>query len=715
MNNKNNSFKGLGFTLKYLTKSWFTLIVVTIFIFGATWLQVKAPLIMGDAFDEVAKYVGLNIQKSTIDSNYESVMDGKGLTPEFSEALLESNKVNQETKDMITNVTNEQLKLQFELIDFQKEVFKLSSDNKLSLAQIEFINTSEQSPQIKAILLSMTEQQIIDSKELIKNLTVTDGSITSSKRTFLDIIIVLVIVYLTLSILTFIYNILMVRVAALASKRMRNDLFHKLEELSIRFFDKSSDGDVLSRFTNDIDNINTALNQSLTQVISQVAMLIAVLLMMFKEDETTFMFMGNEISNALTWQLLAFAVVAIAIALLIVQKASKHVSLQQEKLGAMNGYIDERISCQKVIISNDLGKDTIEGFEKYNKSFLTTSFKGQAYSGAIMPVMTGIGLINLGFLVFYGSQQVSEGAITVGLLTAFIQYSTRFFSPLGQIFSQYNIIQLAISGASRVKEVFDEVPEVVNNPGAVDIDGIHELVELKDVCFSYDEGKPILKNINIKVAKGKKIALVGPTGSGKTTVMNLMNRFYDITSGEILFDSRNISDITLDTLRRNVGIVLQESVLFNGTILENISYGKQNLSKDEVVSAAKTANIHDFIMSLDDGYETKINNDTTLFSVGQKQLMSIARTIITDPDLLILDEATSNVDTVTEAKIQLAMENVMKNRTSFVIAHRLKTILDADEIIVLKDGEIIEQGNHSELIKLDGFYAELYYNQFVTS
>nr|WP_174784494.1 ABC transporter ATP-binding protein [Enterococcus xiangfangensis] len=293
-----------------------------------------------------------------------------------------------------------------------------------------------------------------------------------------------------------------------------------------------------------------------------------------------------------------------------------------------------------------------------------------------------------------------------------IQYSQQYYQPLMQISSGYSMIQLAVTGARRLNEMFDE-PDEVKPENGVELTDVKDAVRLNHVDFGYDDDRLILKDVSIKVNKGEMVALVGPTGSGKTTIMNLLNRFYDVNSGSVSFDGQDIREVDLDSLRQHVGIVLQESVLFSGTIKENIAFGKPDASDEEIIAAAKQANIHDFIISLDEGYETVISEENNLFSTGQKQLISIARTIITNPALLILDEATSNVDTVTEAKIQKAMDEAIKGRTSFVIAHRLKTILNADRIVVLREGQVIEEGNHHELLKENGFYAELYRNQFV--
>ncbi len=413
---------------------------------------------------------------------------------------------------------------------------------------------------------------------------------------------------------------------------------------------------------------------------------------------------------------LLMAPIAIVIAALIIRKARKYVDMQQDRLGELNGYIDEKISGQKIVITNGLEEETIDGFVKHNNIVKDATFKGQVYSGLLFPMMQGISLINTAVVIFFGGYLALDGSIeraaALGLIVMFVQYSQQFYMPLTQISSQYSMLQLAITGARRVSEIFDEEEEV-ERKDLKTIDGVHKSVKLQNVDFAYTPEKPVLKNVSIDVERGKMVALVGPTGSGKTTVMNLLNRFYNVDNGAILFDDVDIRDIKLASLRKEVGIVLQDSVLFSGTIRDNIVFGKPEATDAEVTDAAKQANIHDFIMTLENGYETEITDENNIFSVGQKQLISIARTIITNPSLLILDEATSNVDTVTESRIQKAMDNVISGRTSFVIAHRLKTILDADHIVVLHQGEVIEQGTHESLLKEEGFYSELYHNQFV--
>lgn len=524
------------------------------------------------------------------------------------------------------------------------------------------------------------------------------------KTAFIKILWKLVAFYVLLSAANFVYSILFNRVIGHATNRMRLGLFNKMEKLTIRFFDTHQDGEILSRFTSDLDNIQNSLNQAVLQFLSNIALFIGVLIMMFSDNAK------------MAWVTIATTPIALFIAVMVIRKARKYVDLQQKEIGQLNGYMDEKISGQRVIITYGLQEETVDGFLEKNAKVREATFKGQLYSGLLFPMMQGMSLLNTAIVIFFGGWFALDGSlertVALGIVVSFVQYSQQYYQPMMQISSVYNMIQLAMTGAGRLNEMFDE-PEEENPADGIHIEGVNKQVALKNVDFGYQPNQLVLKDVSIEVDKGKMVALVGPTGSGKTTIMNLLNRFYDVNSGEVLFDDVDIRKIDLGSLRSHVGIVLQDSILFSGTIRDNIAFGKPDATDEEVIHAAKQANIHDFIENLPEKYDTRITEENNIFSTGQKQLISIARTIITNPSLLILDEATSNVDTVTEAKIQKAMDEAIKGRTSFVIAHRLKTILKADKIVVLRDGKVIEEGNHQELIKKGGFYAELYQNQFV--
>lgn len=524
------------------------------------------------------------------------------------------------------------------------------------------------------------------------------------KTKFVAVIWKLVLFYLCLSAASFIYSILFSRVVGYSTNRMRWGLFYKLEHLTIRFFDEHQDGEILSRFTSDLDNIQNSLNQAVLQFLSNSALFIGIIIMMFRENVQ------------MAWITIASTPVAILFAVLIITKARHYVNKQQAAIGALNGYMNEKLNGQKVIITYGLQDETIDGFLEKNEQVRKDTFKGQLYSGLLFPTMQGMSFLNTAIVIFFGGWLALNGdlerSVALGLVVAFVQYSQQYYQPMMQISSVYNMIQLAITGAGRLNEVFDQEEEQ-NPKDGYPFNGVISEVLLDNVSFGYDPDHYVLKDVTIRVNKGEMVALVGPTGSGKTTIMNLMTRFYDVNEGSVQYDGRDVRTIDLPSLRSQVGIVLQDSILFSGTIFENIAFGKPDATKEEVIYAAKQANIHDFIETLPEQYDTLITEENNIFSTGQKQLISIARTIITDPSFLILDEATSNVDTVTEAKIQTAMDEAIQGRTSFVIAHRLKTILNADRIVVLKDGVVIEEGSHDELIAQQGFYAELYENQFV--
>jgi len=511
--------------------------------------------------------------------------------------------------------------------------------------------------------------------------------------------------FVCLSVSSLIYMLLMTRVIAHSTNEMRKGLFGKLSKMTVAFFDRHQDGDILSRFTSDLDNILQALNESMIQVMSNALLYLGLVIIMFVQNAR------------LAWITVASTPIAFLLLVVIVRLARKYTNLQQKEVGRLNAYMDETISGQKAVIVQGMQEEVIKGFIEQNDRVRLATFKGRTFSGLLFPIMNGMNLINTAIVIFVGSAVLLsdpnvETAVAVGLITTFTQFSQQYYQPIIQIAASWGSLQLAFTGADRIQEMFD-APEEVRPENAPAFTELTDSVEIKHVDFSYVEGKPILKEVSILAPKGKMTAVVGPTGSGKTTIMNLLNRFYDVDSGSIEFDGRDIRDYELDSLRSHVGIVLQDSVLFSGTIRDNIRFGVPDASQEMVETAARATHIHDYIESLPDKYDTLVDDDQNIFSTGQKQLISIARTLLTDPQVLILDEATSNVDTVTESKIQQAMEAVVAGRTSFVIAHRLKTILNADQIIVLKDGEVIEQGDHHQLLKLGGFYSELYHNQFV--
>lgn len=524
-------------------------------------------------------------------------------------------------------------------------------------------------------------------------------------QSLLGLLVNLAYILIVLVVSSLIYMILMSRIIAESTNEMRKGLFGKLSRLTVSFFDRHQDGDILSRFTSDLDNILQAFNESLVSVMTNIALYIGLLIVMFAKNVT------------LALITIASTPIAVIMLIVILKLARKYTNLQQKEVGKLNAYMDESISGQKAVIVQGIQDDVIAGFVEQNERVRKATFKGRMFSGILFPVMNGMSLVNTAIVIFVGSavllnDQNIETATALGLIVMFTQFSQQYYQPIIQLAASWGSLQLAFTGAERIQEMFDAEEEIRPQDAPV-FNELKEGVEIRKVDFSYLPGKPILKDVSISAPKGKMIAVVGPTGSGKTTIMNLINRFYDVDAGSISFDGTDIREFDLDSLRSKVGIVLQDSVLFSGTIRDNIRFGVPDASQEMVEAAAKATHIHDYIESLPDKYDTLINDDQSVFSTGQKQLISIARTLMTDPQVLILDEATSNVDTVTESKIQNAMEAIAAGRTSFVIAHRLKTILNADQIIVLKDGEVIEQGNHHELLKLGGFYSELYHNQFV--
>ncbi len=489
-------------------------------------------------------------------------------------------------------------------------------------------------------------------------------------------------------------------ISAKVTYKFREEISHKINRLPLKYFDKSSQGDVLSRVTNDVDTISRTLNQSLSQIITSITTVVGVIIMMF----------------TISWQLTLIALLILPVSMgliaFVVKLSQRYFKKQQEYLGKVNGHVEEMYGGHVVVKAFNGEEKSIETFDKLNAELYDSAWKSQFLSGMMMPIMTFVGNLGYVLITIMGGWFAVRNMITVGDIQAFIQYVRSFTQPIAQIANIMNVFQQTAAAAERVFEFLEEeeeIPETTNPVNGVDH---HGHVEFRNVRFGYVPEKTIIKDFSCEVDKGHNIAIVGPTGAGKTTIVKLLMRFYDVNSGEILLDGHNIKDYTRHDLRENFGMVLQDTWLYNASIWDNIKYGRLDATDEEVLAAAKAAHVESFIHTLPEGYNLVLNEEQTNISQGQKQLITIARAILADPKVLILDEATSSVDTRTEALIQQAMKNLMRNRTSFMIAHRLSTIRDADLILVMNEGDIVEQGTHKELLARGGFYAELYTSQF---
>ena len=506
--------------------------------------------------------------------------------------------------------------------------------------------------------------------------------------------------YLISAAFSFIQGFIMTGISNQVTYNLRKDISVKINKIPLKYFESRTHGEILSRITNDIDTLQTSINQSFTQLITSVTMLIGVLVMML----------------SINVYMTVAAILILPISMMIIGKVMKHsqkyFQQQQKYLGEVNGQVEEIYSGHNVVKAFNKEEDVIREFEKTNEKLYTTGWRSQFFSGMMMPIMQFVGNLGYVMVALLGGFLVIKEKVMVGDIQAFFQYIRNFTQPIQQIAQVTNMLQSSAAAAERVFEFLDEEEEdqIAENP--VDITTIEGNVEARHVAFGYQPEHLIIHDFSGDVKAGQKVAIVGPTGAGKTTMIKLLMRFYDVNSGEILIDGHNIKDFNRIQLRELFGMVLQETWLFHGTIMENIRYGRLDATDEEVIAAAKAAHAHHFIMSQPGGYQMVLNEETSNISQGQKQLLTIARAILADNKILILDEATSSVDTRTEERIQAAMDNLMKGRTSFVIAHRLSTIRDADLILVMKDGDIIEQGTHQSLLAANGFYANLYNSQF---
>ncbi len=516
-----------------------------------------------------------------------------------------------------------------------------------------------------------------------------------------NIIYILIGLYIFNALFNYFQHYLMVGVTQKTVYDMRRDISSKLSRLPLKYFDGKTHGEILSRVTNDIDTISNTLQQSITQLITSVVSLAGIVVMMLT------------ISPVLTLITLFVLPTSFLVTRIIARMSQKHFARQQKILGQVNGHVEEMYTGHKIVKVFNYEEKSIEQFNQLNDELYDTGWKAQFISGMIMPLMIAISNLSYVFIVIIGGIFVAQGTITIGNVQAFIQYSRQFTHPIVQTANIANIIQSTIAAAERVFEVLDEPEQIPDKGDAVSLEKPQGDIELKHIKFGYDDEKMVIKDIDLEVKKGQTVAIVGPTGAGKTTLVNLLMRFYEIKEGKITIDNVDIRDMKRGELRDIFGMVLQDTWLFKGTIKENIAYGKENATTEAIISAAKMSYADHFIRTLPHGYDTIIDEEASNLSQGQKQLLTIARAILSEPAILILDEATSSVDTRTEIHIQKAMLALRQGRTSFIIAHRLSTIKDADLILVVNEGNIIEKGTHSELLRKNGFFTDLYNSQFV--
>lgn len=506
--------------------------------------------------------------------------------------------------------------------------------------------------------------------------------------------------YAVSSVLSYGLSVLMIHISRKVVYQMRKDVFYKLMDLPVEYFDTHQTGDIISRISYDIDTVNTSLSNDLIQIVTTIIVVVGALFMMIL------------ISPKLVLIFVFTVPLSIILTKIVTGKTRPMFRLRSRKLGELNGFVEEMISGQKTLKAYHQEESTIAKFDVKNEEAVEAYYRAEYYGSVVGPMVNFINNLSLSLVSVFGALLFLAGQMSIGNISSFILYSRKFSGPINEAANIVAELQSALAAAERVFSMMDEIPEPLDKENAQELTEVKGDVVLQDVFFGYSSNKPIIKGLNLQADHGKLIAVVGPTGAGKTTVINLLMRFYDINDGHIYVDSNEIRDVTRESLRRSYAMVLQDTWLFQGTILENIAYGKENATMEEVVAAAKAAKIHSYIKHLPKGYDTLLTDDGTNISKGQKQLLTIARAMLLDANMLILDEATSNVDTRTEQQIQQAMRKLMEHKTCFVIAHRLSTIQNADMILVINHGEIIEQGTHQELMQKEGFYHQLYQAQF---
>ncbi len=724
---KAKDFKGtLKRLIRYLKPHRTRLIIVLVFAVASTAFTIAAPKVMSKAMNKLQdSYMADNLirelgkaQRTAVEEirkNMGAAGTG-GITGTISEAGPQDGAGTTQdgagtTHDGVGSAQDSQTNPMSSLTPENLKDIK----EFIELPMLDSLTDPDQKAEVSMQIISLGVKMqgmpggLIDPENAVKY---TDEQIESVIRAIREtngqydfkyignIILILVGIYLLSALFSLTMGLVMSGVAQNTVRDLRREVDSKLSRLPLKYFDMHPHGDILSRVTNDVDTVAGTLQQSLTQIITSVITIFGYIIMMLS------------ISPVLTLIVLGTMPLYIIVTTLIAKKSQKYFASQQKELGALSGHVEEMYSGYKIVKAFGREKNSIETFDGINANLNKASWRAQFVSGIMHPLMNFIS--NLGYvgISVVGGIWITRSVLGIGDILAFIQYSRQFTMPIIQTANIANIIQSTVACAERVFEILDEEEEVPDSRDAVVPEDPRGEVQFEDVSFRYEEDEPLIENMNIDIKEGHTIAIVGPTGAGKTTLVNLLMRFYEINAGRISIDGVDIRNIKRSELRKMFGMVLQDTWLFNGTISDNIAYGKEGAAKELVVSAAKAAHADRFIRTLPDGYDTVLNEEATNISQGQKQLLTIARAILADPAILILDEATSNVDTRTEVLIQKAMTNLMKGRTSFVIAHRLSTIRDAELILVMNKGSIVEMGNHKELLENGGFYADIYNSQF---
>lgn len=680
-------FGTLNKTVRYMRKDLAVIVIAFVLAVFSVIATLLVPDILGGATDELLA----GTMSKTFYKNATEIQNG---IPEFTDEQLEM--IEQFPDLTVRDVAD------MGMLPEGAEIDESMTDLKLS-ALVEAKNATT----VGELFRALGATKALDSLAVTYRARVENTSLTAAPKINTDVIVSILTKIIALvcvsAILAYVQGLLLAGVAQRVSYRFRHDINNKIDSLPLKFFDTTTNGEVMSYITNDVDAISNSLNQSLSQIVTSVTTIIGVMVMMFT------------INWILTLITLLIVPISMFIVMMIIKRSQRYYLMQQEYLGHVNGHIEEMFAGHNVISLFNGEEKSIEKFSDYNSKLYESAWSSQFFSGMMMPVMKFVGNLNYVLACVLGGVFVLNGNVagiqmTVGNIQSYIQYVRQFNQPINQISGIANTFQSTVAAAERIFN-FLEQPEEQETGDAVP-ENVEGNVTFYHVRFGYNEDKIIIKDFSCDVKKGQRIAIVGPTGAGKTTVVKLLMRFYELNGGDIYLDGTNIRSFTREGLRNEVGMVLQDTWLFSGTIMENIRYGRLSATDEEVKRAAKIACADHFIQTLPGGYDFEINTEADNISQGQKQLLTIARAILADPTVLILDEATSSVDTRTEILIQQAMDRLMQGRTSFIIAHRLSTIRDADKILVLRDGDVIEQGKHEELLAKGGFYATLYNSQF---